>query len=179
MRQKAVISDVPEKPVEILGPDAVLFLEKVLARKIARMTEGRGYYAFACTPQGGVFMDGVVFTIAANQFWYVQADGPFDETKKYFRSGYLDLNDPEGMCFAAIQAKNLEFAGKGCVHTKQIGSLNEVFTPPADQIARARQVIKEFEAADTGLLVVDGKLIEKPVLRDMHRIVAISDRISI
>jgi len=27
----------------------------------------------------------------------------------------------------------------------------------------------------TGLVVIDGKLIEKPVLRDMHRIVAIAD----
>ena len=33
-----------------------------------------------------------------------------------------------------------------------------------------------FEAADTGLVVIDGKLIEKPVLRDMYRIVAIADR---
>ena len=92
---------------------------------------------------------------------------------------YLDLNDPEGMRIAAIQARDLGFAGKGCVHPKQIGALNEVFTPPADQIARARRVIKEFEAADTGLLVVDGKLIEKPVLRDMKRIVAIADRMGI
>jgi len=32
------------------------------------------------------------------------------------------------------------------------------------------------EAADTGLVVIDGKLIEKPVLREMHRIVAIAER---
>ena len=31
-------------------------------------------------------------------------------------------------------------------------------------------------ASDTGLVVIDGKLIEKPVLRDMYRIVAIADR---
>jgi len=65
------------------------------------------------------------------------------------------------------------------VEPKTIGALNEVVTPPADQIARARRVIKEFEAADTGLLVVDGKLIEKPVLRDMKRIVSIADRMGI
>jgi (S)-citramalyl-CoA lyase len=48
-----------------------------------------------------------------------------------------------------------------------------------DQIARARRIIAEFEAADTGLVVIDGKLIEKPVLRDMHRIVAIADRMGL
>ena len=91
---------------------------------------------------------------------------------------YLDLEDPDGMEQAAIQARDLGFSGKGAVHPKQIAALNEVFTPSADQIARARRVIAEFEAADTGLVVIDGKLIEKPVLREMHRIIAIADRIS-
>ncbi len=89
---------------------------------------------------------------------------------------YLDLDDPEGMRVAAEQARDLGFAGKGSVHPKQIAALNEVFTPSAEKIARARRIIAEFEAADTGLVVIDGKLIEKPVLRDMYRIVAIADR---
>ena len=92
---------------------------------------------------------------------------------------YLDLEDPEGMEHAAIQARHLGFCGKGAVHPKQIAALNAVFTPSADRIARARHIIAEFEAADTGLVVIDGKLIEKPVLREMHRIVAIADRIGV
>ena len=90
---------------------------------------------------------------------------------------YLDLQDPEGMTRAAIQARDLGFSGKGAVHPKQIPALNAVFTPSPERIARARRIIAEFEAADTGLVVIDGKLIEKPVLREMHRIVAIADRI--
>ena len=90
---------------------------------------------------------------------------------------YLDLEDPEGMTRAAIQARDLGFCGKGAVHPRQIAPLNEVFTPSPERIARARRIIAEFEAADTGLVVIDGKLIEKPVLREMHRIVAIADRI--
>ena len=62
------------------------------------------------------------------------------------------------------------------MHPKQIAALNEVLTPTTDEIARARRIIAEFEAADTDLVVIDGKLIEKSVLRDMHRIVAIADR---
>ncbi len=92
---------------------------------------------------------------------------------------YLDLDDPDGMRVAAEQARDLGFAGKGSVHPKQIAALNEVFTPSAAQITRARRIIAEFEAADTGLVVIDGKLIEKPVLRDMYRIVAIADRMGI
>jgi (S)-citramalyl-CoA lyase len=91
---------------------------------------------------------------------------------------YLDLEDHEGMVVAARQARALGFSGKGSIHPKQIAALNEVFTPDADEIARARRIIKTFEEADTGLVVIDGKLIEKPVLRDMYRIVAIADRIA-
>ena len=78
LRQRAAIFDVPEKPVEIRGADAVPFLDYVLGRKVSTMQEGRGYYAIACTPQGGIFMDGVVFKLEEDRFWYVQADGPFE-----------------------------------------------------------------------------------------------------
>jgi citrate lyase beta subunit len=89
---------------------------------------------------------------------------------------YLDLDDPDGMRVEAERVRDLGFSGKGSVHPKQIAALNEVFTPSEAQITRARRIISEFEKANTGLVVIDGKLIEKPVLRDMYRIVAIADR---
>ena len=61
LRQKAAIFDVPEKPIEISGPDTIPFLEKVMTRKVDSIKEGRGYYSLACTHQGGIFMDGVIF----------------------------------------------------------------------------------------------------------------------
>ena len=89
---------------------------------------------------------------------------------------YLDLDDPDGMRVEAERVRDLGFSGKGSVHPKQIAALNEVFTPSEAQITRARRIISEFEKANTGLVLIDGKLIEKPVLRDMYRIVAIADR---
>ena len=89
---------------------------------------------------------------------------------------FLDLDDPEGMRVEAEKVRDLGFSGKGSIHPKQIAALNEVFTPTQVQIARARRIISEFEKADTGLVVIDGKLIEKPALRDMYRIVAIANR---
>lgn len=89
---------------------------------------------------------------------------------------YLDLEDPEGMELEAILARDLGFGGKGSIHPKQIAALNKVFTPDEAAIARARRTIAAFEEADTGLVVIDGKLIEKPVLRDMYRILAIAER---
>jgi len=88
---------------------------------------------------------------------------------------YLDLEDLQGMKKEAERVRDLGFTGKGSIHPKQIAALNEVFTPSKEKIARARSVISEFEAADTGLVVIDGKLVEKPVLREMYRIVSIAD----
>ena len=92
---------------------------------------------------------------------------------------FLDLDDPGGMRVEAEKVRDLGFSGKGSVHPKQITALNEVFTPSELQITRARRVIAEFEKADTGLVVIDGKLIEKPVLREMYRIVAIADQMKL
>ena len=90
---------------------------------------------------------------------------------------YLDLEDESGMLIAARQAKELGFCGKGSVHPKQIKGLNEVFTPTPEEITRAQQITEAFEKADTALVVINGKLIEKPVLREMYRILAIAERI--
>jgi (S)-citramalyl-CoA lyase len=54
-----------------------------------------------------------------------------------------------------------------------------VFTPTKEDITRARKIIKTFEEADTGLVVIDGKLIEKPVLREMYRIEIIANRMGL
>jgi len=91
---------------------------------------------------------------------------------------YLDLDDLEGMRRAAGQARDLGFSGKGAIHPKQIAALNAVFTPDEAAVAQARRILDAFERADTGLVVVDGKLIEKPVLREMQRVIAIAERVT-
>ena len=77
----------------------------------------------------------------------------------------------------AILAKNLGFSGKGSIHPKQIKMLNEVFTPSETEIEHARKIVDEFEKSGKGLLVIDGKLIERPVLREMQRKLSIVERI--
>ena len=95
LRRKALIYDVPEKPVEISGPDVVPFLEKVFARTISMLQQGRGRYAIACTPQGGVFMDGVLFKLADDRYWYVQADGAMETWFVAHSGGYdVRISDP-------------------------------------------------------------------------------------
>ena len=96
LRREAVLFDVPEKPWQIEGPDAVPFLERIFARPISDLPEGRGRYAIACTPGGGVFMDGIVFRLTANRFWYVQADGALEEWLAAHKQGFeVKISDPE------------------------------------------------------------------------------------
>lgn len=91
---------------------------------------------------------------------------------------YLDLQDADGMVREAERARDLGFCGKGAIHPRQIPLINRVFTPDAAAIDRARKILKAFDAADTGLVVVDGKLIEEPVLREMRRIVSVAERVA-
>ena len=91
---------------------------------------------------------------------------------------YLDLEDPEGMEREACLVRDLGFSGKGAIHPKQIQILNGVFTPDETAIAHAKKILQAFAEADTGLVIVDGKLIEKPVLREMRRVLSIAERVS-
>ena len=91
---------------------------------------------------------------------------------------YLDLEDMDGMKKEAELVRNLGFTGKGSIHPKQINILNEVFTPSKQEIIKAKRIIDQFNASDTGLVVIDGKLIEKPVLREMKRRILVADKIN-
>ena len=91
---------------------------------------------------------------------------------------YLDLEDMDGMKKEAELVRNLGFTGKGSIHPKQINILNEVFSPSKEEIIKAKRIIDQFNASDTGLVVIDGKLIEKPVLREMKRRILVADKIN-
>ena len=91
---------------------------------------------------------------------------------------YLNLQNQAGLEKEARLAKELGFTGKGAIHPKQIPIINDIFTPSKKEIDRALQIIDAFKSANTGLVVVDGKLIEKPVIREMQRILSIATRIN-
>lgn len=91
---------------------------------------------------------------------------------------YLDLGDDAGLRSEVEDCLDLGFTGKAAIHPKQIPVINEIFSPTAEEADYARRVIEAFNAGDGGLVVVDGKLIEKPVLKTLAQTVAISDRLA-
>ena len=88
---------------------------------------------------------------------------------------FLDLEDMDGLREEAERSAALGFTGKGAIHPKQIATLNEAFSPSEAEIDYARRVIQAFEEGDSGLVLIDNKLIEKPVLRSMYRILAVAE----
>ena len=96
LRRQAMLFDVPERPIDIAGPDALTLLERVFARPIASLRVGRARYAIACAPDGGIIMDGVLIRLNDDRYWYVQADGEFDNWLGAHAEGLdVTVSDPE------------------------------------------------------------------------------------
>ncbi len=96
LRQKAALYDVPERPLEISGPDAVAFLELVFARRVDNQKIGRGRYVIACTNNGGLFIDGILFRLADTRFWFVHPDGDMNTWLLAHSPGFdIAVTDPQ------------------------------------------------------------------------------------
>ena len=90
---------------------------------------------------------------------------------------HLDLEDEEGLRREARLAQRMGFTGKTAIHPKQIAPINEVFSPDIDTIERAQRVVAAYEASPNGLAVLDGRLVEMPMVRAMRRALAIAEKI--
>ena len=109
LRRDVVLFDVPEKPLEIKGPDAVNLLERVLCRRISDLQCWRARYAIACTPQGGIQMDGVLMRLADDHFWYVQADGEIESWLIAFSADLdVSIRDPRSRVLQIQGPKSLD-----------------------------------------------------------------------
>ena len=123
LRRKAVMYDTPEKPIQIEGPQAGEFLDKVFSRKISTMNVGRGRYAIACYEDGGIFIDGVFFRLEENKYWYVQPDGPLETWLKAHQANYnVKISDPSSRSIQIQGPKSQEILSK-----LTNGSLDENF----------------------------------------------------
>ncbi|MCU0291827.1 MAG: CoA ester lyase [Thermoanaerobaculaceae bacterium] len=96
-------------------------------------------------------------------------DGPF-----------AGLGDPAGLERAARIARALGFDGKHCIHPAQLEMVNQIFTPPADEVAWAERVLQAYEearAGGRGVVAVDGRMVDAANLRmarvttERHRLI--------
>jgi (S)-citramalyl-CoA lyase len=66
------------------------------------------------------------------------------------------------------------FTGKAAIHPTQVPVIQSAFSPSADEIAWARQIVAAYDANGGGVLLVDGQLIERPVIVAAERTLAVA-----
>ncbi len=109
LRNGVLLYDVPEKPLEIIGPDAVRALERVLTCRVGTLAVGRGRYGIACNEDGTVLMDGVLMRLADDRYWYVTANGEFESWLKAHAIGLdAEVSDPDSRVLQIQGPKSLD-----------------------------------------------------------------------
>ena len=88
----------------------------------------------------------------------------------------LDIDDLAGLEKTSEASAKLGFTGKAAIHPSQVPIINKAFTPDPKMVAEAKKIIGIFEKSENGIAVVDGKLLEKPLIRSMYRTLALSER---
>lgn len=94
---------------------------------------------------------------------------------------YNDIPNLDGLRAECLQGRTLGFDGKTLIHPGQLDITNEVFSPAAEDVAQAHDVIAAFalsENSGKGVIKVNGKMTELLHLQEAHRIVAVADAIS-
>src|SRR3954453_6194247 len=94
---------------------------------------------------------------------------------------YNDLDDADGLALECAAARDMGFDGKSVIHPSQIEAANAVFSPSAEEIAQARAIIAAFERPENqgrGVIMLDGRMVERLHVDMARRTVAIADAIA-
>lgn len=97
-------------------------------------------------------------------------DGPFG-----------DFSDDEGFKAQAKRSLTLGMVGKWAIHPKQIALSNEVFTPSAEAVQEAREILQAMEEAKArgeGATVYKGRLVDIASIKQAEVIVKSAEMIS-
>jgi len=92
---------------------------------------------------------------------------------------FAALDDDAGFREEARMARRLGFFGKSCIHPRQVGLANAVFTPSEAELAAARRIVAAAQAADAqarGAFAVDGRMIDPPFLKRAQALLAAARR---
>ena len=84
----------------------------------------------------------------------------------------IDLKDIPALEADTARAKQLGFMGKLCIHPNQIEPVNTIFTPGPDEIAQAVKIIQAYEESEAkglGVIQLDGKFVDLPVVERARR----------
>lgn len=84
-------------------------------------------------------------------------------------SVFPDFGDDEGLTRFATNAADMGFGGMLCIHPRQVEGVHAALMPAADQLAWAQRVLTASSAGD-GVFVVDGQMVDAPVIGRARRL---------
>lgn len=90
---------------------------------------------------------------------------------------YSDVDNEEGLRAEVEHIKQLGFDGKSVINPRQIPIVNSIYAPTAEEIQNAKEVIwaiEEAEAKGSGVIALDGQMIDKPIVERAERVIAIA-----
>jgi citrate lyase beta subunit len=79
-----------------------------------------------------------------------------------------DFKDQTGLKKSCQRAASLGYDGKWAIHPAQLDTINATFTPSAEDISRARIILKAYEkvkASGGGATALDGKMVDAASVR--------------
>jgi (S)-citramalyl-CoA lyase len=89
---------------------------------------------------------------------------------------FLDIHDSAGLSKETAMIKALGYSCKLAIHPAQIAPINAVFTPDAKELERAERIVSAFEQARGGACLVDGRMVDVPIVKAAQRTVALGGR---
>ena len=89
-------------------------------------------------------------------------------------SPYMDVFALDGLAAESRRTRGLGFGGKAAIHPTQVPVIQTAFSPAAEEVAWARRIVEAYDRNEGGVLLVDGKLIERPVIASAKRTLAVA-----
>lgn len=90
---------------------------------------------------------------------------------------YSDVDNTEGFEAEVRLIKQLGFDGKSVINPRQIPLVNTIYAPTEKEIQNAKEVIwgiREAEAKGSGVISVNGKMVDKPIVERAERVIALA-----
>lgn len=90
---------------------------------------------------------------------------------------YTNYSDDEGLRAVTEQGKRLGYEGKFVVSPRQIPVVHQVYTPTPEEVRHALQVTEKMEEArrrGSAVAVLNGKMVDRPVLQQAERTLAMA-----
>lgn len=85
-----------------------------------------------------------------------------------------DIGSPETLRRDAEAARRSGFGGKLLIHPNQVAIVREAFAPTGAELAWARKVIDAAAGTASGAVMVDGKMIDRPVVEAARRLLELA-----